>query len=130
MSDVICSVDEFSETLANALSQFSDEETHEIKDIITQSATDCAKNIKTDAPKRASTGNKYAKGWTCHKDGEANLDIQYTIYNKSQPSLTHLLENGHAKINGGRVEGIPHIAPNEKKMEQEIDKKINEMDGD
>lgn len=127
MDEINCNIDDFSNVLANALSQFSDEETHKVKDIITESAKNCAKNLKQTSPKR--TG-KYAKGWKARKDSETNLDIEYTVYNSTRPSITHLLENGHAKRDGGRVEAIPHIAPAEEKMEKEIETKIDELGGD
>ena len=127
MSDIVCSIDNFGDVLADALSQFSDEETHKVKNIVTESAKNCAKDLRKTSPKK--TG-KYAKGWTAHKDSETNLDVTYTIHNKAKPSLTHLLENGHAKQNGGRVEAIPHIAPAEQKMEEDIDSKISELGGD
>ncbi len=131
MSDTIkCDSSNFADIISASLQEFSDEKTKEIKNIITDKSKELAKNIKRDSPRRAKNGGKYAKGWTAKKDYENNLNIQYTIYNKKEPSLTHLLENGHAKRNGGRVEGIPHIAPNCEAIEKEIDAEIDKTAGD
>lgn len=132
MSDTVkCDSSNFAETIAASLQQFSDEKTKEIKNIITDKSKELAENIKRDSPKRKTKGGKYAKGWTAKKDYENNLNIQYTIYNKSsEASLSHLLENGHAKRNGGRVEGIPHIAPNTERIEKEIDEEIDKTAGE
>lgn len=60
---------------------------------------------------KSATVGPYAKGWAEKSTlNSLNGMVTSTIYNRDKPQLTHLLENGHAKVNGGRVDGIPHIS--------------------
>ncbi len=59
-------------------------------------------------------GTKYRRGWT-YKVETRRLYSTGVIYNRT-PGLPHLLENGHAKRGGGRVDGRVHIKP----VEEEI----------
>jgi hypothetical protein len=124
-----CDYSNFAETIANSLQEFSDEKMREVKEVITQKAKELADNISKDSPKRnKKVGNRilnrYSKGWKADKEYENNLNISYVVHNKSDPQLTHLLENGFATRDGGRVEGHPHIEPNCEKIEQEIEQEI------
>lgn len=130
VDNIKCDSSNFADVISASLEQFSDEKTKEIKKILTDKSKELAENIKRDSPRRAKNGGKYAKGWVAEKDYENNLNIQYTIHNKTDYQLTHLLENGHATRNGGRVEGIPHIAPNTEAIEKEIDDEIQKTAGD
>lgn len=77
--------------------------------------------------KELKTGNfgfndkSYSKGWT-RKMTSKRLSASVVIYNKTEGQLTHLLEFGHAKRNGGRTRAFPHIAPiNDKVPEMFVD---------
>ncbi|TQR48523.1 HK97 gp10 family phage protein [Bacillus cereus] len=79
-------------------------------------ATNLVDELKQKSPK--NTG-KYRKGWRKKKDGNAII-----VHNALKPQLTHLLEKGHAKANGGRVPAKVHIAPAEEKAVNEFLERI------
>ena len=80
-------------------------------------AQDCKVDIQRRSPKR--TGN-YRKGWRTEIVYDGPDGIRIRVFNGTNGQLTHLLENGHAKIGGGRVSGTPHIRPAEQKIERQL----------
>lgn len=66
---------------------------------------------------RYGSWDKYNRGWTVKK---TKRDKTATIHNATDYQLTHLLEKGHAKVNGGRTRAFPHIAPVAEKCEDEL----------
>lgn len=54
--------------------------------------------------------NKYTSGWRVSEE-RTRVTVGYEIHQAKQPTLTHLLENGHAMPNGGRAKAYPHIDP-------------------
>lgn len=70
---------------------------------------------------RYGSWDKYNRGWTVKK---TKRDKTATIHNATDYQLTHLLEKGHAKVNGGRTGAFPHIAPVAEKCEDALLKNI------
>lgn len=88
-------------------------ETHKV-------ANETAEELRQNSPR--NTG-KYASGWAVKKDGDG-----YRVYNKISPQLTHLLENGHAKVNGGRVPPVKiHIRPAEQNAIGNLETRLREV---
>lgn len=105
---------DITEVIVKELSDYSKEIEEEVNNTAEETSKELVKDLKKTSPRRKKNGGKYAKGWTKRKEGNG-----YRIYNKKY-QLTHLLEHGHAKANGGRVEGIPHIGPAEKKANKKF----------
>ena len=80
------------------------------------------KALRTSA-KQKFNGKKYAGGWRSVSERN-RYGATVTIYNGRLPGLPHLLEHGHAKRGGGRVDGRAHIAPVEDKLITEFEKKV------
>lgn len=99
---------------------------------------DVVKGVETVAPEVVSKvqqsspkdSGEYAKGWTMNKVTTDRGKTTVTIYQKDKPTLTHLLENGHAKRGGGRTKAKKHIKPVQKWAEdalyEEVVKNIND----
>ena len=87
---------------------------------VTKEAVD---ELKQTSPRRDSGEKHYADGWAKKK-----TDSGIVVYNKTKPGLTHLLEKGHALVNGDRSRVFPHIGPAERKavkaFEEAVEKAI------
>lgn len=117
--------DKLADEIRELLSDYGEVTADILKDAVKKTADEVKKDISENAPK--NTG-KYAKSWTVTKVSEKSNSIQMVVRSKDRYQLTHLLEKGHAKRGGGRVEGIPHIADAEEKgqkiMESLIKKEL------
>ena len=116
MADVI-KVDDLAGEIVLAVRTYTEEVGAAIEEAVKETAQAMAADLRETSPK--NTG-EYAKGWTARKEGPG----RYVVYNKKKPQLTHLLEHGHAKRGGGRVEGRPHIKPAEERHAPQLERKI------
>lgn len=114
-------VGNFAEAISAELAAYSDEVTEAVKAECNDVADECLQEIKANSP--VQTG-KYKKAWRKKVEFENREDIRIRVFNAKYPGLTHLLEKGHAKVGGGRVEGRPHIKPAEQHAAEKLTNKI------
>lgn len=115
------SVANLADTIIEELEKYNDEVTEEIKKEVKEVSKSAVKDLKRLSPQR--TGD-YRTGWKYKVAYQSKDDIRITIYNAKKPQLTHLLEFGHAKVSGGRVEGITHISTAMDSAEKKLVSKI------
>lgn len=109
-----------------------EESVAELKDKVHEEALKIAEDVCCELRKESPKDTKkYSKSWK-FKETKSGLGKKgVVIYNEKHYRLTHLLEHGHAKRNGGRVSAVPHIRKaNEnacKEFERRVKELINEM---
>ena len=109
------SIDDMTREIMKGLQEYSELADDEMKKAVRKTATSVKKEISANAPHDTGT---YAKSWTSSKVRETSHNLQMTVHSRNRYRLAHLLEKGHAKRGGGRVQGKPHIAPAEKNGEE------------
>jgi len=118
------SVDQLAAEIAKGLAEYSQDVVEKVNVSSEKVGKAAVKRLKQTSPKR--TG-QYAKSWTMSTEkaiGQPDLRI---IHVKAPHyRLAHLLEYGHAKVGGGRVEGRPHIRPAEEEVIQEFTREVEE----
>jgi len=116
-------IDSLSREIEKELKVYSSDIVEKIDTSSKRIAKEAIKSLKANSPKK--TG-KYSKSWTQKKEkGDILQPTSHTIYNK-EGWLTHLLENGHAKVGGGRVVAKPHIRPAEQQVIEKFTKEVEE----
>nr|DAL97482.1 MAG TPA: putative tail component [Caudoviricetes sp.] len=107
------------------LEEYASVTTENVKKGTKKIAKKAVLELQANSPK--NTGD-YAKSWKSKITNETSHSITSTIYaGDGQYRLTHLLEKGHAKRGGGRVEGTPHIAPVEKMCRDQLMEEIKKL---
>ena len=118
-------INDMADVIMQGLTEFAELATDDMKEAVKNASTTVRKEIKANAPE--DTG-KYAKSWTAKKVRETSQTLTMVVHSKNRYQLAHLLEYGHAKRNGGRVEGKAHIAPAEqqgiRQLQEEIERAL------
>ena len=111
--------------LSKEIAKILDEEIERVNQVVNGSvqkvADEAVKELQDSSPKK--TG-KYAKGWKRKESTLATGSQSAIIHNDKHYRLTHLLEYGHATVNGGRVAAKPHIAAVEQKVIKDFEDEI------
>lgn len=108
-------IKDFAVAVADILDGYTEDVREAVADAVEQAGKKALKTVKAKSPKsKGRGGGRYKKGWRMKKERRLGVyhDVaRMTIYNATDGPLVHLLENGHQKANGERVEGIPHVQP-------------------
>ena len=114
-------VADFSKTLNSILDKYGDEVRDNLSEAIKETAKESANELKKSGTFK---GNEYRRSWSSKTKPTKRLSVGYVVYNKEHYQLTHLLEFGHVKQNGGRTRAFPHIAPVNDKVEERVINKL------
>ena len=120
-------IGKLADAVMETLEEYADLAAEDVKQAVRDAGETVRKEIRANAPK--DTG-EYAKSWAVKKTKETSSSLTLTVHSKNRYQLAHLLEYGHAKRDGGRVEGKAHIAPAEEKgirqLEEEIERRLRD----
>ncbi len=112
---------DFSTAMGKILAAYGDDVTEATRRLVKRAGTEARDKLKQTSPR--NTG-QYAEGWTAGQYTWTALGAEITVYNAKKPGLAHLLENGHAKQNGGRAPAKVHIKPVEEEVGRELEENI------
>lgn len=110
MSSRLIEIDDFGRSMKQLLAAVEGDVQEGSVKAVRKAAQYGKAEVKKNSPEREHGGRHYADGWTYRVKNTAEGPMA-EIGNKTKPGLAHLLEKGHAKVGGGRVAPVVHIAP-------------------
>lgn len=120
-------IDALAGEVTKLMEEYASEVATDMKTEAKAVAKEAVKELKQASPEGAgSKKGHYKDGWTSTVESENAVSVGIRIYNRKKPGLTHLLEKGHAKRGGGRVEGQPHISTAEGNAAVNYEKRLKE----
>jgi hypothetical protein len=117
------SIDQLAQEITSAVREYTENVEKAVEKKVDAVANQVLKETKALAPKR--TG-EYANTFVKTKEGGYG-EHRRIIWNKKHYRRVHLLEFGHAKVNGGRVPAYPHLRPAYEKHAANLPDEIKEI---
>jgi hypothetical protein len=115
-------INDLASEIAKGLEEYSEKITEGVKKGVDLTSKEVNEEIKNHITFKEHTG-KYVKSFRIKKayeDGYKKINVWYVA--NGEYRLTHLLEKGHALMQGGRTKAYPHIKYGEelaiKRMEE------------
>ncbi|MBL3820754.1 HK97 gp10 family phage protein [Bacillus cereus group sp. BY105LC] len=108
-------MNDFANEIARELQRYAQVVEENLENEIEEIGDIAVDKLKQNSPKKTGA---YRKGWRKKKEGKG------VVLHNTKGQLTHLLENGHAKVGGGRVPGEVHIRPVEEYVINELPRRI------
>ncbi len=117
-------IDEMADVIGRELREYANVASDGVKKAVRKTANATRKQIQESAPVKSGT---YAQSWKASVVQEYADRLHITVHSPKRYMLAHLLENGHAKRNGGRVQGNPHIKPAEEMATRMLEEKLRDL---
>lgn len=120
------SVDNLADAILEQLETYEEEITEVMKKSVDKASDDCMRTIKSHISFNQPT-RQYVKHFrlkTSYEDEYAKRKTWFVAGGHHR--LTHLLEFGHAKVNGGRTRAFPHIKYGEEVAQKNLVNYIKE----
>ena len=132
MARRVIRVDDLGDEIKKIIREYGEDLTVEI-DAVGKKVADKGKQaIRNESAalfKSRKNLQRYAKGWRVVAEPD-RLYVSYEIYNAKQPTLTHLLENGHEMRGWAtglpRFPGRPHIDPVAEELSEDFYKEVQD----
>lgn len=121
-SNVTIRPDQLASVLNKALAKYGDEVLEDVETVTKSVARDAVRELKNTAP----SGGSYARGWSHKAQKGSTYKLSETVYNRTDPQLTHLLEKPHDTGGGGHYPKKVDYTGNIAKVEEEYTKKYIE----
>lgn len=115
---------DISKDIKEILDDYAIQVSKEVDKASESTAKNVTKDLRASSPKKSG---KYRKSWSKKEDKGTVLNKNFIVYNKEHYRLTHLLEYGHATVNGGRVPPRPHIKQAKERGIQFFEKEVRKM---
>ena len=122
------SIDELTNAVMKEIETLKDVSIDSMQNAVTKTSKEAVKKLREARPagsEKYGSWNEYSKGWTSSNENKkGGLSYGVVIHNKTHYRLAHLLEKGHALVNGGRTKAFPHIATVEEEAEKMLEDEI------
>jgi hypothetical protein len=119
------SVNKLAEEIVSQIKTYTDDVSEAVEKEVDETTKKVLKEVRSGGPYDQQTG-KYKKGFAKTKTKKGD-SIENTVWNEKHYQRVHLLELGHASVDGGRVKAYPHLTPAYEKHAKDLDKRIEKI---